>query len=55
MAADPAPTLSSDDEDDAQDLLHLPVIIHRPEAVRPPQEGCALLALRHTDPSEQTS
>ena len=41
MAADPAPTLSSDDEDDAQDLMHLPVIIHRQEAPRPPQEGCA--------------
>lgn len=42
VAADPAPTLSSDDEDDAQDLMHLPVIIHRQEAARPPQEGCAL-------------
>ena len=40
VAVDPAPTLSSDDEDDAQDLMHLPVIIHRQKAPRPPQEGC---------------
>ena len=45
VAADTAPTLSSDDEDDAQDLLHLPVIIHRQEAAQPPKEGCVSLAL----------